>query len=79
MDGAFNDLAFQVAGRVGSIDAMSAAGTPFPVNISGKLADAATFKVDGIVREPLAGKGYELTVAAEGARLRASRGSAGCR
>ncbi len=69
VEGSFNDLAFQVAGRVGSIDAMSRPGTPFPVNISGKLADAATFKVDGIVREPLAGKGYELTVAAEGGEI----------
>jgi AsmA protein len=69
VDGAFNDLAFQVAGRVGSIDAMSRPGTPFPVNLSGKLADAATFKVDGIVREPLAGKGYELTVEAEGSEI----------
>jgi uncharacterized protein involved in outer membrane biogenesis len=69
VDGAFNDLAFQVAGRVGSIQAMSRPGTPFPVNISGKLADAATFKVDGIIREPLAGKGYELTIAAEGGEI----------
>jgi uncharacterized protein involved in outer membrane biogenesis len=69
IDGAFNDLAFQVAGRVGSIQAMSRPGTPFPVNLSGKVANAATFKIDGIVREPLAAKGYELTVAAEGAEI----------
>jgi uncharacterized protein involved in outer membrane biogenesis len=69
IDGAFNDLAFQAAGRVGSIQALSRPGTPAPVSISGKIADAATFKVDGIIREPLAGKGYELTVAAEGAEI----------
>ena len=50
IDGAFNDLAFQVAGRVGSVEAMSRPGTPFPVNLSGKIADATTFKIDGIVR-----------------------------
>lgn len=69
VDGAFNDLAFQVAGRVGSIQAMSRPGTPFPVSLSGRLADAANFKVDGVIREPLAAKGYELTIAADGAEI----------
>lgn len=69
VDGTFNTLAFQVGGRLGSIDAMARAGTPFPVNVTGRIADAASFKVDGTIREPLAAKGYDLAVAAEGAEI----------
>jgi uncharacterized protein involved in outer membrane biogenesis len=69
VDGTFNDLGFQVAGKLGSIDAMSRAGTPFPVNLAGKIADAANFKVDGTIREPLAAKGYDLAIAADGAEI----------
>ncbi len=66
IEGVFNDIAFQVGGQVGSIQAMSRSGTPFPVSVSGRLADSATFRIDGVIREPLAAKGYELAVAAEG-------------
>jgi uncharacterized protein involved in outer membrane biogenesis len=69
IDGAFNDLGFQVGGRLGSIDAMTRTGTPFPVNVSGRIADAANFKVDGTIREPLAAKGYEMTVSTDGTEI----------
>ena len=69
IEGAFNALKFKVAGEVGSIAAMQRPGTPFPVKIAGEVADAATFKIDGIVREPLAGKGYDVAVTAEGKEL----------
>jgi uncharacterized protein involved in outer membrane biogenesis len=69
VDGTFNTLGFQVAGRLGSIDAMARPGTPFPVNLAGKIADAANFKVDGTIREPLAAKGYDLAIAADGAEI----------
>lgn len=69
VDGTFNNLAFQVGGRLGSMDAMASAGTPFPVDLTGRIADAANFKVNGTIREPLAAKGYDLTVAADGTEV----------
>jgi uncharacterized protein involved in outer membrane biogenesis len=69
IDGTFNNLAFQVAGRLGSMDAMARPGTPFPVNVTGRIADAANFKVEGTIRELTAAKGYELTVSADGAEI----------
>lgn len=69
IDGTFNNLGFQVAGQLGSMNAMANAGTPFPVNLSGRVADAANFKVDGTIRDPLAAKGYELTVSADGTEI----------
>lgn len=69
VEGTFNDLAFQVGGQAGSIQAMSRSGTPFPVNVSGRLADSATFKVEGVIRDVTAMKGYDLTLAAEGGEI----------
>ncbi len=69
IEGTFNALKFKVAGEVGSIAALQRPGTPFPVKISGEIADAATFKIDGTVREPLAGKGYDVALMAEGKEL----------
>jgi uncharacterized protein involved in outer membrane biogenesis len=69
VDGAFNNLAFQVAGKLGSMNAMASPGTPFPVNVTGAIADAAKFKVDGTIKEPLAGKGYDLAIVADGAEI----------
>jgi hypothetical protein len=69
VDGAFNNLGFQVAGKLGSMNAMASPGTPFPVNVTGAIADAAKFKVDGTIKEPLAGKGYDLTISADGAEI----------
>jgi uncharacterized protein involved in outer membrane biogenesis len=69
VDGSFNNLGFQVAGKLGSMNAMASPGTPFPVNVTGTVADAANFKVDGTIKEPLAAKGYDLAVAADSAEM----------
>lgn len=74
VDGAFNELPFQVAGRLGSLQALSSPGTPFPVDVQARVADAATVKVDGTIKDVTAAKGYQLTINAEGAEIaRAAR------
>ena len=66
VDGAFNGHSFQVVGQVGAIAALTRAGTPYPVSLVVRSPEAGTIKVDGQIKEPMTGKGYELAVAAEG-------------
>ncbi len=66
VDGAFNGHSFQVVGQVGAIAALTRTGTPYPVSLVVRSPEAGTIKVDGQIKEPMTGKGYELAVAAEG-------------
>lgn len=67
--GAFNQLPFQVQGQIGSVQAMSQPGTPFPVDLQARVADAASASVKGTLKQPLAAKGYDLAVAAQGEEI----------
>ncbi|MBI3706420.1 MAG: AsmA family protein, partial [Proteobacteria bacterium] len=69
IDGVFDKLRFLATGELGSIAALSSPGTPFAVKLDAKLPDIVELKVSGSVREPLTGKGYDLTIAAQGAEL----------
>ena len=69
IEGQFDAIKFKLSGDAGSLAAMSRPGTPAPVKLAGEIADITTFKLEGIVREPTAGKGYDLTLAAEGKEL----------
>jgi uncharacterized protein involved in outer membrane biogenesis len=70
VDGAFNALKIQVAGQLGAASALMQPGSaPFPVDVTGKLGDVASFKAKGQIREPAAGKGYEMAISAEGTEL----------
>lgn len=67
VDGAFNGHSFQVIGQVGAIAALTrSGGAPYPVSLVVRSPEAGTVKVDGQIKEPMTGKGYELAVAAEG-------------
>ena len=50
IDGAFNALRFQLAGQVGSVAALGAPCTAFPVNVTARVADAATVTAEAVVR-----------------------------
>jgi hypothetical protein len=69
IDGVFDKLRFLATGELGSIAALSSPGTPFAIKLDAKLPDIVELKVSGSVREPLTGKGYDLTIAAQGAEL----------
>ncbi|HJS30689.1 MAG TPA: AsmA family protein, partial [Alphaproteobacteria bacterium] len=69
IEGQLDAIKFKLSGDAGSLAAMSRPGTPAPVKLAGEIADVTTFKLEGIVREPTAGKGYDLTLAAEGKEL----------
>ncbi len=69
LEGTYNTLKFNLAGETGRLVNIARPGTTFPVKLAGGIADVVALKIDGTVREPLAGKGYDVMVAAEGREL----------
>lgn len=70
VDGALDALKFQVAGQLGAVTALTSPGAgAFPIDVTGKVGDLASFKAKGQVQEPAAGKGYDVALNLEGAEL----------
>ena len=62
--GVYENLAFSANGTLGSIDLLDRGGTPYPVALQGK-APGVSMRVEGTVAEPLAAKGFDLSVSAQ--------------
>lgn len=58
--GAYQDIAFDVTGRVGAPDNLTS-GQPYPVALSGEVA-GIELAVDGSIAEPMAAKGLDLVL-----------------
>ena len=70
VEGALDQTKLQIAGQVGAMAAlMQAGGAPFPIDVSGRFGDLVSFKAKGQVKEPAAGKGYDLALSAEGGEI----------
>jgi len=67
-DGTVDGKPLKVNGNVGPIAALFSPGTSYPVNLEAKAADA-TVKIEGAIRQPMAGKGYAVTVSATGSEV----------
>lgn len=65
LSGRVDNVALAVKGTLGPMAVLQRPGTPYPVNVEVKLGEA-TARIDGVVREPLGGAGFELAVVAEG-------------
>ncbi len=79
IDGTYNALHFQATGQMGSTAALGSPGTTFPVDLTIKLADAASLRLTGKANEPLAGKGYDLTATAEADEIAKAAALAGAK
>lgn len=65
INGTYNDFYFEIGGDVGSTNAASRRGDPFPVDITAKLgATDATVRIQGDFKQPLEARDYDLRVTA---------------
>ena len=62
--GRYDDTAFSLEGTLGSIAGLSA-DAPFPIDLTGEIADIR-ISLEGRIGEPLAGRGIDIRVTAEG-------------
>ncbi len=62
--GAFNDVDFAAAGRLGSVMRLTEGGAPFPV-VLGATVLGTSVSVKGSIAQPFDGKGLDLAVAAD--------------
>ncbi len=62
--GRVDNMTLAIKGTLGPMAVLQRPGTPYPINVEIKAGEA-TARVDGVVREPLEGKGFELAVVAE--------------
>lgn len=73
--GAYQDIAFDLTGRVGAPDALGS-GTPYPVALAGEVAGIG-LSVDGTVADPMAGTGLDLKLAVDAEDLSGLQSLAG--
>lgn len=73
--GHYNALPFNVKGVVGGLSALGS-GRPWPVQLKGAV-DGTTVVADGTVTDPLAGKGFDLKLSAQGEEMAQVLGLAG--
>ncbi len=65
INGTYNDFYAEIGGTVGSPAALARHGAPLPVDITAKLGATDTvLRVQGVFKEPLEAKGYDLRVTA---------------
>lgn len=65
INGTYNDFYAEIGGTVGAPAALARHGAPFPVDITAKLGATDTvLRVQGVFKEPLEAKGYDLRVTA---------------
>ncbi len=69
IDGVVDNIRLQVTGEVGSVAALGSPGTAFPINVTARVPDVVTVRVQGQATEPLAGRGYDLRINAEAGEI----------
>lgn len=73
LQGLYNGKAFELAGTVGSLQALSDSAKPWPVDLSGK-AGGATLTAKGEVKDPLHERSLALNLEARGPSLKETAG-----
>jgi uncharacterized protein involved in outer membrane biogenesis len=69
IEGAADDIRLQMSGELGSVAALGAPGTAFPIKLTARVPDVLSLRIEGQATETLVGKGYDLRIDAEAAEI----------
>ncbi len=63
-----NNQPMEITAETGPLNQLASPGTHFPIHLNAKLAEA-TLKIEGTVRNPLKGSGFDLNIQAQASSL----------
>ena len=68
IDGAYNKHRFEITAELGSLEQLINPTVPYPIHLKGQSI-GTTIRLDGTVKMPMQGKGFDLAISAKGKEL----------